>query len=76
MADARLKTPALWLPLPPLRPTTQHLCGGQPQLAIRTIRAQAFWYTPRAPLLLTRDAGVAEWQTRDSRPRPSGSPSP
>jgi hypothetical protein len=79
MADARLKTPPFWLPLPP--PET-HLTRAEPRSEsgpthLVDFRRSAIGLPTGLAVLKSRgmSAGVAEWQTRDSRPQPSGSPS-
>ena len=80
MADARLKTPTLWLRLPP--PETHHALAtpGSESLQAHLVDSwrSAIGLPKGLAVVKSRgmSAGVAEWQTRDLRPRPSGSPSP
>jgi len=66
----------IWLPLPPDTEKDPADSLDWHEGAERREGGRSFCYTPGAArLLMFRDAGVAEWQTRDSRPQPSGSPS-
>jgi hypothetical protein len=68
MADARLKTPALWLPPPPDDQYGKTATKQDSEAVAGEVARGCFCYTLHAFVpLFTRGAGVAEWQTRGTQ---------